>query len=95
MKRRNFIRVAVGVAAQAAVVPTYLLAGVGDEEDVYREAFRERCRRLAEQGYEIRAFWLFPPNKGFRYATVFHSRGKIEFYQPWGAAAGAWQTQEV
>ncbi len=83
MKRRNFIRVALGVAAQAAVVPTCLLA-VEDAEEKYYSAFRERCRRLAEQDYEIKACWLGPPQDGFRHVTVFHSRGKIEFYQPWG-----------
>ena len=85
MKRRIFIRVALGVMTRVAVVPTFLLA-VEDAEEKYYSAFRERCRRLAKQGYEIRAFWLFPPRDGFRHVTVFHSRGKIEFYQPWGAA---------
>lgn len=63
------------------------MTNVGDVEEKYYEAFRERCCSLAKQGYEIRAFWLFPPKDGFRHATVFHSHGTIEFCQPWGVAA--------
>lgn len=87
MKRRNFIHVALGAATAATVVPTCLLANVGDAEEKHYEAFRQRLIRLCKEGYEIKACWLFPPKKGFRYATVFHSRGKIEFYQPWGVAS--------
>lgn len=66
MKHRNFIRVALRVATAAAVVPTCLLANVADAQEKYYEAFRDRCRRLAEQGYEIKACWLAPPQDGFR-----------------------------
>jgi len=54
MNRRDLLKNALLAAAQAAVVPTYLLA-VEDAEEKYYSAFRERCRGLAEQGYEIKA----------------------------------------
>ena len=93
MKRRNFIRVALGVAAQAAVVPTCLLAApheMADDGDAwkYYEAFGERLRRLViEKELEVRMAWLAPVKDARRHVTVFFKNAPpIEFDQPWGAA---------
>ena len=86
MKRRNFVRVALGVAAGVAVAPTSLLAA--DEDDwKYYEAFGERLRRLVvEQDLEFKMAWLAPVKDGLRHATVFFKNAPpIEFDQPRGA----------
>ena len=86
MKRRNFIRVAMGVAVGAAAAPTRLLTDDGDDWRFY-EAFGERLRRLViEHEYEFRMAWLAPVKDGRRHATVFFKNAPpIEFDQPWGA----------
>ena len=86
MKRRNFIRVTLGVATQAAVAPAYLLAD--DEDDwKYYEAFGERLRRLViEKELEFRMAWLAPVKDGRRHVTVFFKNApSVEWSQPWGA----------
>ena len=70
MKRRNFVRVALGAATAATVVPTCLLA-TEDEEEHYREAFRQRLIRLCKQGYEIKWCRLSPIRDGRRLVEVF------------------------
>lgn len=83
MKRRTFIGVALGVAAQAAVVPTCLLADDGDDWKYY-EAFRERLIRLCkEHEYEVKWCRLSPIRDNRRFVAVFHARGVVEFWMDW------------
>ena len=49
MNRRDLLKNALLAAAQAAVVPTYLLA-VEDAEEKYYSAFRERCPKNSCSG---------------------------------------------
>lgn len=92
MKRRNFIRVALGVATQAAVAPACLLAApheVADDGDAWKfyQAFQERLRRLVvEQDLEFKMAWLAPVKDGRRHVTVFFKNApSVEWSQPWGA----------
>lgn len=89
MKRRVFIRVALGVAAGAAAAPACLLANPSDAEIIEQnyEAFRQRLIRLASQGHEIKNFWLARPQDGFRSVTLFTSTETLTFLQPWRGEA--------
>lgn len=89
MRRRKFIRVALGVAAGAAAAPACLLPNLSEAEiiEANYEAFRQRLIRLASQGHEIRNFWLARPQNGFRAVTLFTSTETLTFLQPWKGEA--------
>lgn len=88
MKRRNFIRAAVGVATQVAVAPACLLAAPHEMADCaddwkYYEAFRDHCIRICKGGYEIKWCRLSPIRDGRRFVEVFHTQGVITFWMDW------------
>ena len=94
MKRRNFIRVALGVAAGAATAPAYLLATPSrkieylDEISPNYRAWREAQIEIVKQGYTIRWASLERPVGGFRRATVHVTDETgipmtLTWFQPW------------
>ena len=55
-------------------------------EDRCREEFRQRLKRLCEQGYEIRFQIYLAPidhDHGLRLVIVDTQRGRITWEQPW------------
>jgi hypothetical protein len=86
MLRRDFILTTVSAAATTlvgAVTERWLPDDADAQEDRNREAFRQRLRRLCEEGFEIEWLCLSPIWNGQRFVEVFHRRGVETFWIEW------------